>query len=104
MRLLLDEMWPPAVAERAEWRGQPDDVIFAIAQAKGRAIVTENVSDYRPLAAHALRSGRSHWGVVFSNNRALPRGDARAIGRAVAALDALLAPGLDQRDLEHWLV
>lgn len=34
-------------------RGQPDAAIFAVAQAEGRAIVTENVADERPLAAEA---------------------------------------------------
>ena len=117
MRLLLDEMWSPAiahqlrqrghdvqsVAERPELRGQPDDIIFAIAQTEGRAIVTENVSDYRPLAARAAHDGRIHVGVIFSHNRALPRGDTRVIGRIVAALDELLSSDPAQESFEHWL-
>ena len=54
MKLLLDEIWPPriadqlrrrghdvvAVAEYAELRGQPDTVIWAVAQEQGRTVVT----------------------------------------------------------------
>ena len=74
MKLLLDEMWAPAiaealrdrghevvaVAERGDLRGLPDEAIFDAALAEGWVIVTENVVDYRPLAADAMRAGRSH--------------------------------------------
>jgi hypothetical protein len=117
VKLLLDEMWPPdvalqlrrrghdvvAIAERAELRGQPDEQIFSVAQAEGRAIVTENVVDFRPLAARELQRGRSHAGVIFTSNRGFPRHDARVIGRLVTALDELLARVTDSTSLEHWL-
>ena len=117
MRLLLDEMWPPAaaehlrtrghdvhaVAERPDLRGQPDGTVFATAQTERSAIVTENVVDYRPLAAAALRAGGTHCGVIFRRNRSYPRSDARTIGRLVAAVDALLASELDLGGREHWL-
>lgn len=117
MNLLLDEMWPPeiavqlrlrghdviAVAERQDLRGQPDAAIFAEAQAQGRAIVTENVADYRPLAAYELQVGRSHAGLVFTTNRAFPRHDERTPGRLVAALDDLLRSAAWSADREFWL-
>gem|GEM_PF-4445081 len=73
VRLLLDEMWSPdiaeqvrrrghdviAVAETMDLRGLPDDLIFAIAQRNGYAIVTENVIDFRPLGAAEIQRGRS---------------------------------------------
>ena len=116
MKLLLDEMWPPSIAEalrerghdvvaaaeRPDLRGQPDEVIFHVARAEERAVVTENVADFRPLAAAELRAGRSHPGLIFTSDRAFPRGNARTAGRLVAALDRLLT----QRDLlagERWL-
>ncbi|TAK33447.1 MAG: hypothetical protein EPO21_12780 [Chloroflexota bacterium] len=117
MRLLLDEMWPPeiavqlrqrghdviAVAERPDLRGQPDTVVFAAAQAELRPIVTENVIDYRPLAAHELRRGNCHAGLIFTTNRRFPRHDSRTTGRMVAALAVLLSMDLDVGNLEHWL-
>lgn len=117
MRLLLNQMWPPAiavqlrrrghdvvaVAERPEWRGQADPVLFAVAQAEGRTIVTENVADYRPLAAYQLQQGRSHAGLIFTSHRRYPRHDPRTAGRLVTALHDLLPLDLDPANLEHWL-
>jgi len=117
VKLILDEMWPPeiaiqlrrrghdalAVAERPELRGQPDIAIFAFAQAEERAIVIENVVDYRPLAARGLQQGRSHFGLVFTSNHRFPRHDPRTAGRLITALDELLSSGLEAANLEHWL-
>jgi len=117
VRLLLDEMWPPAiamelrrrghdveaVAERLDLRGMPDEVIFSVAQREGRAIVTEDVADYRPFALQAVRDGNSHAGVVFTLNRTFPRSDRRTAGRLVAALDRLLADSREAEGFEHWL-
>ena len=116
MKLLLDEMWPPAVAaalrdrghdvvavaERPDLRGRGDDVIFAEALADDRAIVTEDVVDYRPLAAAALQAGRASPTLIFTSNRAYPRAARRTIGRLEIALDRLLTSrqGLEG---EHWL-
>ena len=116
MKLLLDEMWPPAiaaalrerghdavaVAERSDLRGQPDDVIFAEALADARAIVTENVVDYRPLASEALRAGRAAPTLIYTSNRAYPRASRRTAGRLVIALDSLLRAGRPP-EAEHWL-
>ena len=117
MKLLLDEMWSPAiadqlrrrdhdavaVAERPELRGQSDPVIFAAAQAEGRAVVTENVVDYRPLAAQELQDGRSHAGLILTSNRRFPRHESRTAGRLVTALDELLSGDLEATSLEYWL-
>ncbi|MCY3959924.1 MAG: DUF5615 family PIN-like protein [Chloroflexi bacterium] len=116
MRLLLDEMWAPAiaaslrdrghdvvaVAERHDLRGTPDAAIFEAALAEGRAIVTENVVDNRPLAADAMRAGCPHPALIFTSNRAYPRASRRTAGRLVRALDALLTTQ-DAISSEHWL-
>ena len=116
VKLLLDEMWPPAiaealrdrgheavaVAERRELRGMPDEAIFEEARAECWVIVTENVVDYRPLAAAAMRAGRAYPALIFTSNRAYPRANRRTAGRLVAALDALLTTR-DAIDGEHWL-
>jgi predicted nuclease of predicted toxin-antitoxin system len=117
VKLLLDEMWSPAiaqqlrrgghyveaVAERPELRGQPDEAIFAAAQAEDRAVVTENVIDYRPLAAQAMRRGSSHSGVIFTLSRTFPRDDNRTVGRMVRALHDLLASNPAPENFEAWL-
>ena len=116
MKLLLDEMWAPAiaaalrdrghdvvaVAERRDLRGMPDAAIVEAAQAEGWVIVTENVVDYRPLAADAMRAGRDSPAIIYTSNRAYPRANRRTAGRLVAALDALLA-ARDAIESEHWL-
>lgn len=116
MKLLLDEMWAPAIAEalrdrghevvamaeRPDLRGMPDEAIFEAAQAAGLVIVTENVVDYRPLAAAAVRAGRAHPPLIFTSNRAYPRANRRTAGRLVSGLDALLSTR-DTIESEHWL-
>ncbi len=116
MRLLLDEMWSPAIAaalperghdvvavtERSDLRGKPDDVIFSEAEVDGRAIVTENVVAYRPLASEALRAGRAAPTLIYTSNRAYPRASRRTAGRLVMALDTLLTTR-DSLEGEHWL-
>lgn len=117
MRLLLDEMWPPAIAEQLrerghdvvavaesnDLRGQPDEVIFDSARRDDRTIVTENVIDFRPLALEMLRRNESHPGLIFTSNRAFPRGDSRTAGRLVTALHELLIAAPELQDREYWL-
>ena len=116
VKLLLDEMWPPAiaealrdrghevvaVAERRDLRGMPDAAIFDAAQAGCWVIVTENVVDYRPLAAAAMRAGRAYPAIIYTSNRAYPRANRRTAGRLVVALDAFLTTR-DTIQSEHWL-
>jgi len=106
VKLLLDEMYPPAVAEQLRTRGHdivsvhdpeyhylegaPDDEIFAAALAQKCALVTENVPDFRRLDADALARGEKHTTLVFTTNRQFPRGEPGTLGRLVEALDALL--------------
>jgi hypothetical protein len=57
---------------------------------EGRAIVTENVPDFRRLEAAALAHGEPRPGLVFTTNRQFPRGHPATTGRLVVALAALL--------------
>jgi predicted nuclease of predicted toxin-antitoxin system len=106
VKLLLDEMYPASVAEQLRSRGcdvvsvhdpeyrwlegAPDDEVFAFAVKEGRALVTENVPDFRLLEADALARGERTPGLVFTTNRQFPRGDPGTIGRLVRALAALV--------------
>ncbi|MFI5005348.1 MAG: DUF5615 family PIN-like protein [Solirubrobacterales bacterium] len=119
MKLLLDEMYPPAIAEqlrrrghdvdavaaRGELRAVADPDIFATAQREQRAVVTENIDDFSALADSHDQRGETHHGIVFVNPRRYPRGNRRTIGRMVTALEQLLGeqPGTASTSLRHWL-
>jgi hypothetical protein len=105
LRLLLDEMYPPAIAEQLQARGHdaeavaarpelralPDEEIFAVGQSERRAVATENVVDFAPIADRHDQRGVAHHGVIFVSTAKYRRGDASTIGRMVGALDTLLA-------------
>lgn len=107
MKLLLDEMYSATVAEQLRVRGHdavsvhepdyhslegaPDEEVFAAAVVEDRALVTENVPDFRRLEAEALARGEERAGLVFTTNRQFLRGDPATIGKIILALDALLA-------------
>ena len=79
MKALLDEQLSPqiaarlrdkgydveAVAERGDLVGSTDREIFELAAREGRAVITNNVRDFRPLAAQWLGQGRLHAGVIL---------------------------------------
>jgi predicted nuclease of predicted toxin-antitoxin system len=107
-RLLLDEMYPPALAAdlrdrgidclavlepRAGLAGTPDDRVLAWAAAEGRAVVTQNVADFARLSATA-----SHRGIVLVPASRYPRSRSglRRLGDELSspgALDGLLDGG-----------
>lgn len=106
MKLLLDEVYPASLAEalRAlghdvvsihepdvrDLEGATDDVVFDAARSQGRALVTEDVPHYRALEDDALAHSRECPIIVYTTNRAFPRGRSATVGRLVRALDALL--------------
>jgi predicted nuclease of predicted toxin-antitoxin system len=120
VRLLLDEHFSPEIARRLRDRGhdviavkehpeligRPDRVHFASMPEQRRAIVTQDLGDFRPLLAEAMRTGTTTYGLVCVPARAsLSRS---AIGQVVTALEHLLAehPGdgdLARRGGETWL-
>lgn len=117
MKLLLDEMWSPviaqqlrlrgfdviAVTERPDLRGESDEVIFATAQVESRAIVTENASDFRRIAAEAVQRGVVHGGLILTSNHQISRRDDGAVGRLVNSLLELLNEFDGLSGLERWL-
>jgi hypothetical protein len=119
LKLLLDEMFSPVVAaelrsrghdvvaikERAEWQATPDPDVVALGRRELRAIVTNNVRDFRPLHAELVAAaGEGHAGMVFVP-ASVPRMKA-ATGQLVAALEAKLAEYPGDDDLangETWI-
>jgi predicted nuclease of predicted toxin-antitoxin system len=117
VKLLLDEMWSPAVAEQLRARGydveavaerpdlrtKSDETVFSAGLSEGRVIVTEDVADFRVLAEHEALAGRFHSGLVFTTPRVFPLAE-RGLGQAIRALAALLDSEVDLRNREHWLL
>ena len=119
MRLLLDEMYPPgiadglrarghdtvAVVERPDLRNMSDAEVFAAAQSEQRTVVTENVPDFVPIANDYDAAGQAHHGLVLVHARKYTRGKPRTIGAMVAALDALASrhPADDATSMREWL-
>lgn len=79
MKLLLDEMYPGALAEAlravdiqactaVELRlaGSPDPEILAAAIEQDRALLTENVADFTRISAEHLLAGGHHHGVLIA--------------------------------------
>lgn len=54
-----------AVTERGDLVGSNDRIVLEVASAEGRAVITNNVKDFRPLAAERLAKGRTHPGLIF---------------------------------------
>ena len=111
MKLLLDEMYAPTIAEQLRARGhnaasihdpeyrmlegEPDHNVWAAAIANDRALVSENVQDFRRIEANAIANAQPVARLVFTTDRQFPRGDPATLGRLVTALHALLAANPD---------
>jgi hypothetical protein len=54
-----------AVADRPDLAGRSDMVIFEVACREDRAVITNNIKDFRPLAAQWLAQGRVHGGLIL---------------------------------------
>jgi hypothetical protein len=119
VRMCLDELYSPAIAsalrtnghdvcavkERSDLRSMLDAELWSWAQAEKRALVTENVADFAPIVQQTAAAGQSHWGIIYSSHRSMPRSSA-TIGIFVLRLGELLErfPGDDDFvDQTHWL-
>jgi len=119
VKLLLDEMLSPAIARKLRERGNdveavaghpdraalPDPEVMELARAEHRAVVTNNVRDFRPLHNEAIApGGPGHFGVIFMpGSYRRTRDD---LGRIITVLENMLAEHPGQADLangEAWL-
>jgi hypothetical protein len=119
VKLLIDEMYPPAIAEqlrdrrhdveavteRPELRSLADADIFAVAQQERRAVVTENIDDFSVVADNYDQRSHAHFGLVLVPPGSYPRGNPGTIGRMVTALDRLLSehPDATAMSPRYWL-
>lgn len=119
MKLLLDEMLAPVIARELRARGHDaeaiaghpdretlsDPEVMSLARAEHRAVVTNNLRDFRPLHHDAIApGGPGHYGMIF-----MPGGYRRTkddTGRIINALDSKLRQYPGEDDLangEDWL-
>jgi predicted nuclease of predicted toxin-antitoxin system len=104
VKLLLDEHYPPVIAEQLRRRGfdavavteygldntetlrcVPDDALLRRASAEGRALVTENVRDLVQIHRRFLSRGETHAGIILISERTYSR-RRHAVGRLILAL------------------
>ncbi|MPZ17544.1 MAG: hypothetical protein GEV06_06500 [Luteitalea sp.] len=104
MKLLVDQMWPATLADRLRKRGHDvvavierkdlthaaDDMVFDTSRREERAVFTENVRDYLPLATDCLGRSEEFFGLILTSDQSYPRGHSRTLGRVVVALDRYL--------------
>ena len=116
MKALLDEQLSPliadllrergfdvvAVAARRDLVGRSDRAILEAASSEDRAVVTNNIKDFRPLAAERLARGLTHPGLIL-----LPSSRTRtraAIGVLADRIEAVLRERPDGlTSSERWI-
>lgn len=109
MKLLLDEMYPPALAEalrdvhidastvfELRLAGSSDPDVFAAAIEQGCEILTENVGDFKHISAEHLTAGQHHPGVLIALSSRFSRRPA-GLGPLVAAIRAIADQQLEDR-------
>jgi predicted nuclease of predicted toxin-antitoxin system len=120
LKLLLDAMFSPAIAEQLRRRGHDivaaaevpalrhlrDPDLFAAAQVEQRAVVTNNVAHFLAIDALYRQQGRPRYGLILTSDRRFRRAQGGGIGPLVQALDVFLgAQPAEARaeSLVHWL-
>jgi len=103
LRLLLDEQFTPEIADQLSTQGYDasavkgdlaleeldDEVLLALAADRGRALATNNVRHFVPLAIGWAARGEVHAGLIFTSDKSLPRSRG-SIGLHVERLRELL--------------
>ena len=92
-----------AIVEREDLPDDmPDSQVLEVASAEGRAVVTNNVKDFRPIAVRRLQRGEGHAGLILIPSTT-PRNLA-ATGRLADALRQLMLDSPDGiANSERWV-
>jgi hypothetical protein len=94
-----------AVVERPDLIGLGDEELFRRMVVERRAIMTNNVKDFVPLAHRAAVNGEDYFGLLLTSDRSMPRGLA-TIGHFVETLHEFLSGHLAEercRNQVRWL-
>ena len=116
MKALLDEQLSPqiarvlrergldvaAAAERSDLVEAADRDVIDLATREQRAVVTNDIKDFRPIAAECLMDGRGHAGLVLiPASRARSRDATGALADAIEAVMRAHPDGIP--NAEHWI-
>ncbi len=109
MKLLLDEMYPAALAESLKavdiaastvlelgLAGKSDPDILAAAIERSCALLTENVADFTHISAEHLAAGEHHPGILIASSSRFSRRPA-GIASLVSAIRAVSGQRLEDR-------
>lgn len=102
---LIDESFDVvAVAAEAGLRGISDQDLLTYATVHERALVTENVADFMPLATRWGGENKAHAGLVFTNPKRFNRATLAYPGNVIAALREFLTdPPIAGQSWIWWL-
>jgi predicted nuclease of predicted toxin-antitoxin system len=102
MKLLLDEHYSIEIAVQLRAAGHDsiavverglagidDEPLLTFAASEQRAVLTNNVRHFAPLAGRWAAGGQDHFGLLFTSDARMPRSKA-TIGRYVDTLTALM--------------
>ena len=118
VKLLLDEMHAPgvavqltsesfdvvAVAAQPGLRGMSDEELLAYASTEQRALVTENVADFMPLATQWAGEHKPHSGLIFTNPKRFNRATLSCPGNLITSLcEFLTDPPVTEESWIWWL-
>jgi predicted nuclease of predicted toxin-antitoxin system len=109
LKLLLDEMYPPALADALRAAGieavtvneeglggrSDPEILGAVAEG-GYALLTENVADFARIATEQVASGKHHPGVLITLSSRFSRRP-HGISAIAAAVRAVADEHLDDR-------
>jgi hypothetical protein len=91
-----------AVVERSDLLQASDREVIEAAAREGRAVVSNNIKDFRPLAAQRVTEGRGHAGLIL-----LPARRSRgreATGALADAIEVVMRAHPDGiPSAEHWI-
>jgi hypothetical protein len=109
VKLLVDEMYPAALAEGLQavgiqattvtalkLAGRSDAEVFAAAVAGGYAVLTENVGEFTRIAAEHSTAGDHHHGLLIALSSRFSRRP-HGIEPLIAAIQAIAGDQLDDR-------
>jgi predicted nuclease of predicted toxin-antitoxin system len=109
LKLLLDEMYPPALADALRaagieaitvngegLAGRSDPEILAAAAEGGYAVLTENVADLARIATEQVAGAKHHPGVLIALSSRFSRRP-QGIGAIASAVLAVADEALDDR-------
>jgi Domain of unknown function (DUF5615) len=91
-----------AVTERSELIGASDERLIEQATLEDRAVITNNIRHFRPIAAQRPAQGKQHAGLILlPSNRARNRAATGALADAIEAVMRANPKGIP--GAEHWI-